>query len=243
MKQKKILREAKKAAKRQAREAANRETVQPTGPREIVLFSAVELLEQILLELDMATLLTVAQRVHSHWRKVINTSSAIQQHLFFRPISVPTSSCPSPVQNPLLESHFWPFFRTWAPKPRTAIWQHRDRILPLSFRPTGELSAEILWRALPNFSDMSNSKRRQVALTRADASWRRMLVSQPPPRRIGRMKEWGRLVSTGTQRQRLETVWDRKFVDVPDGLKMGELYDIIDAAIWRRFRRGGKARD
>ncbi|KAK3987353.1 hypothetical protein QBC44DRAFT_360855 [Cladorrhinum sp. PSN332] len=228
MKQKKILREARKAAKRQARDA-RQPTAQLTGLREVVLFSTVELLERVLLELDMRTILTVAQRVHPHWHKVITTSPAIQQHLFFRPINVPSGSSPIPIQNPLLASDFYAFFRTWAPKARATIWQHRDRVLPLSFRPTGDIDSFILWNTLPGFRDMANKKKHHLALTRPDASWRRMLVSQPPPKRIGRVKEWGP--------DQVYRHWDRKMVDVKDGLRMGDLYDVVDAVLWRRFAR------
>ncbi|KAK4227264.1 hypothetical protein QBC38DRAFT_478060 [Podospora fimiseda] len=227
MKQKKIDREARKAVKRQARPSPP--PIQPTELCELVLFSTIELLENILLQLDMRTLLTVAQRVHTHWRKVINTSPALQQHLFFRPINTPCGSVPRVIQNPLMASEFYPFFRTWAPKENQTIWQHRDRILPLAYQPTAEIDSGILWGHLPGFTMMANNKRIHNAYTRPEASWRRMLVSQPPPRRIGRVKEWGR--------DEVFRNWDRKVVEVEDGLTMGDLYDVVHAIIWRRFEK------
>lgn len=74
---------------------------------------------------------------------------------------------------------------------------------------------------------MSDKKRRHIAMTRPDASWRRMLVSQPPPRKIGRVKEWGR--------DQICRHWNRKIVVMGDGLRMGDLYDVFDACLWRRF--------
>lgn len=46
-----------------------------------------EMLEEILLEVDMRTLLTSAQRVSQWWRDVITDSPRIQQRLFLRPIT------------------------------------------------------------------------------------------------------------------------------------------------------------
>lgn len=51
-----------------------------------VAVGIAELLEAVLLELDMRTLLVSAQRVSKHWHAVIKHSPRIQQALFYTPV-------------------------------------------------------------------------------------------------------------------------------------------------------------
>ncbi|KAK4615849.1 hypothetical protein CLAFUW4_10323 [Fulvia fulva] len=119
------------------------------------VFAIAELAEQILLNLPARDLLTKAQRVSHHWRTNIQASSPIQQALFLKPINC----------------------------------------TPLAFRITGtkKLLARYnpngVWTASPHHQDLvapygnpfvdaktSNGE----AMMRPEASWRRMLVTQPP---------------------------------------------------------------
>ena len=111
-----------------------------------------ELLELILLQLDMRTLL-ISQRVCRKWNSLIRTSSNIQETLFFKPV-IP-GSVPTKVQNPLLAEVFPPFF----------------------IKMKGRISM--------NSFDMVKHPEKQRAYLRPEASWRRMLVQQPPAYQLG----------------------------------------------------------
>ncbi|KAL4966089.1 uncharacterized protein BDV14DRAFT_171597 [Aspergillus stella-maris] len=135
-----------------------------------------ELLEMILAQTDMRTLLVSAQRVCQTWKNIIDDSRYIQQCLFFEPVKGkeprPSKKCSyhnrdiqtddgkqtdSVLLNPLLKHAFASIF----PAKRT---RNRKR----AFR----------FRGIPASSSSSSSSRSPFA--HKDASWRRMLVSQPP---------------------------------------------------------------
>jgi hypothetical protein len=159
-----------------------------------------ELLETILLHLDTRTLLVSAQRVCQTWKVLIQTSPTIQQALFFRPTaSNPNSKkanlhghaksicnsllssplkkdtiseqgsmngdkfpCSQPIYNPLLVQAFPPFF-------------------PLVYE--GDLTEEEKrQKSLFSFKrlDMLSSQEKKTAYMRKEASWRKMLLCQPP---------------------------------------------------------------
>ena len=119
--------------------------------RDHVLF-ITELLEMILLQLDMRTLL-ISQRVCRKWSSLIRSSSRIQETLFFKPVL--PDSVPTKVQNPLLAEVFPPFF------------------------------IEMESRISMNSFDMVKHPEKQRAYLRPEASWRRMLVQQPPAYQLG----------------------------------------------------------
>lgn len=74
------------------------------------VFGITELIEKIFLECDQATLLTSVCRVSKEWHSIVQTSTPIQQALFFLPIpDSPTCSAP-PLSNPILAKHFSYFF-------------------------------------------------------------------------------------------------------------------------------------
>lgn len=160
-----------------------------------------ELLEAILLHLDIRTLLVSAQRVCQPWTALIQTSPAIQQALFFQPkqgkwqtkssgssilssttenndtkldegsINGYESGFPSPqlIYNPLLVQAFRPFFPSAHEYP--PIQNAYD-----------EKATEV--QTQPYFShkalDMLSSPQKKIAYMRKEASWRKMLLRQPP---------------------------------------------------------------
>lgn len=63
-----------------------------------------EILEAILLELDIRSVITSAQRVNHYWHDLIKRSPSIQQALFFEP--APAVAGQQPVRNPLLAKIF-----------------------------------------------------------------------------------------------------------------------------------------
>ncbi|KAJ6114897.1 hypothetical protein N7486_000675 [Penicillium sp. IBT 16267x] len=166
------------------------------------VLSTPELLEIILLHLDTRTLLVSAQRVCQTWTVLIQTSPAIQQALFFQPFtpehtkgkwhakSIWNSVLPSPLKkdtneyefsytrpiyNPLLVQAFRPFFPSIHEYPliqdneeKATRTKHKEeeqeKENPFSFKPL----------------DMLSSPQKKSAYERKEASWRKMLLRQPP---------------------------------------------------------------
>ncbi|PYH42454.1 F-box protein, partial [Aspergillus saccharolyticus JOP 1030-1] len=119
-----------------------------------------EILESILLQLDMRTLLTAAQLVCHEWRALITQSCRLQEKLFFRP-----RMHGPPVPNPLLAEVFPLVFPPSPPPlPGRVALAEKSGFRNLTFR----------------YLDMIWNPRKQAAYTRTDASWRRMLIRQPP---------------------------------------------------------------
>jgi hypothetical protein len=115
------------------------------------VFSAVELLETILLHLDHRDLL-LSQLIGSHFKNVVSQSHAIQQKLFFTPS--PASEMPQ--QNPLLKALFPTFFSLNRP-----------------------VSPDYFYNIVCGTMDWYMNDRHESVL-RPDASWRRMFPVQPP---------------------------------------------------------------
>jgi len=117
-----------------------------------------ELWESILLQVDLRTLLTSATRVCRAWTTLIQDSTALQQILFFAPNTRIQSDEKS--HNSLLVDAFPSVFSKHEKK--------ED-----DFRFTIES-----W-------DFIKHPEKQLAYMRPEASWRRMLVQQPPIYKIG----------------------------------------------------------
>ncbi|KAK7931813.1 hypothetical protein PG985_002525 [Apiospora marii] len=182
-----------------------RSTDCPSAARAV--FSTWELLETILAHLDMRDLLLL-QRVSVAFRDVIQNSTPLQQKMFFLPIAGETTAPgDGTVPNPLLMQAFFPLFI--------------DALLPSSHPTvntdtyhTGLRAAAAAW---------SEPQRRQDAFNRRGASWRSMLLSQPPPARLKYLNK----VSAPRHRERLVAVSR----DQP--VRMGAVYDLAYYALWR----------
>ena len=156
-----------------------------------------ELLQETLLHLDMRTLLTAAQRVSRQWHELITTSPALQQTLYFAPI---TSASAPATQNPLLSELFPCWFRE----------EESGRKDANTSKPV--LIDRKTFSRLP----MAEESRRHAFLY-PKASWRHMLVRQPPVLTLGR---WTTNRRQGGDGHNIE------IDEVPDGLRMGPLYDL-----------------
>lgn len=172
----------------------------------------------ILLELDMRTLITSAQRVDRSWSQLIKASPRLQQALFLAPAPKPPSrSTESPpyIQNPLLAEVFSPFFSKPPRRPDTT-WPgfYRRLVLAKKTRAKKKNSAQ-------------PERPRQAAFVRADASWRRMLVTQPPIAKLGVVTVddiiGGRYFGTAWKAGEVTFTTARSR---PRGLSMGVLYDM-----------------
>lgn len=159
-------------------------------------FATPELHEAILLNLPLRHLLVHAQLVSRSWHSIISTSPVLQQALFFRPY-IKETQAPSRL-NPLLCEAFPPWFKN----------------LPLSATQSYGLYHPKCFEDL----DWNSSDRKRVAYAREDASWRRMLVVQPPARTL-HMK---RRCSGQNPDVDYECL-----LQYEKGLNMGLLYDII----------------
>ncbi|KAJ7648804.1 hypothetical protein DFH06DRAFT_1095597 [Mycena polygramma] len=152
------------------------------------VISTTELLELILWHLPMRSLLVTAPLVSKTWQ-AITLSPILQRALFFQPDTSAASA--DTIQNPILAEFFQPFF---APamdgdRPRWPNTVAEIRAMP--------------WSKAPD------------AFRRRDASWRRMLVRQPPAQTI-----LVRQCSHGA------TSDERRAVLADLELRMGMLYDL-----------------
>lgn len=114
----------------------------------------------ILLNLDMRTLLCI-QRTCRSWLSVIRDSPAIQKALYFTPIE--NTPADEKVQNPLLVEAFPALFKLTDPDNPEDDYTYDEP-------------------ALATFDMMKNPSKLAAYLLRSEASWRRMLVQQPPVR-------------------------------------------------------------
>lgn len=117
-----------------------------------------ELWESILLRVDLRTLLTSATRVCRAWTTLIQDSTALQQTLFFAPDTRVRSDEES--HNSLLVDAFPSVFS-----------KHQKKEDDFQFTIQS-------W-------DFIKHPEKQLAYMRPEASWRRMLVQQPPIYKIG----------------------------------------------------------
>ncbi|KAJ7224033.1 hypothetical protein B0H12DRAFT_1328841 [Mycena haematopus] len=117
--------------------------------------STPELLEHTFAHLSMRDLLITAPLVSKTWQAITLTPT-LQRLLFFQPDT--ELSCR--VQNPLLVELFPPLFVSKAEAPLRWVW------------PNSKSIESMPWAKAPD------------AFRRPEASWRRMLVTQPPAPRL-----------------------------------------------------------
>ncbi|KNG81062.1 hypothetical protein ANOM_010964 [Aspergillus nomiae NRRL 13137] len=123
------------------------------------IFYIPEILERILLDCDICTLLTSVQRVCHYWHDLILSSGPLQEALFFKPAKRPSTDR---ISNPLLRDKLWPQF----------------------FRKRFQLPDEFFLDEITyTFSDIDPID--EEVYLRKNASWRRMLIQQPPTPYIG----------------------------------------------------------
>ena len=135
-----------------------------SGSAQSQAFSITEIFELILLQLDTRTLLTKAQLICHTWTTFIQESPAIQWALFFKPM---TSVHSKKHQNPLLAEVFPSIFNQYGPGLGSESCDEKDK----------HDNYNIL--TFTTF-DMILNPHKLDAYMRPEASWRRMLVQQPP---------------------------------------------------------------
>ncbi|KAJ1331397.1 F-box protein 27 [Microdochium nivale] len=212
-----------------------------------------ELLEAVLLHLDLRTLLVHAQLVSRHFRHLIASSVSLQRALFFladgdggggtttttTATTVTPGRCcshssrrPAVIRlNPLLREPFCLWFPA-ADEPNREERQPKnspddDQDLPPS--PSSSSSAATAAAAahhgITQFHRLRiwADRRVRAAVMRPEASWRRMLVQQPAPTRLGWLS-WG--LDFSPAEVAVVPIVMRGCVPFSSGLTMGALYDL-----------------
>ncbi|KND94131.1 hypothetical protein TOPH_01116 [Tolypocladium ophioglossoides CBS 100239] len=206
-----------------------------------------ELLEAILLHVDMTTLLVSVSRVNRSWNAVVSTSPALQQALYFRPVPSDgqgevlwdpmseTEDITRPALNPLLVAKFGSCFFDFGPTYGygrraesfyTMPWTRKHhRTIKMDYAPN--CVGPTLFRVESPVTSCARDVLKAVVdrqrFTRRGASWRRMLVSQPPPPLLGYLWWEARDVFSGPETMYTALVSS----GTGDGVRMGELYDLV----------------
>jgi hypothetical protein len=163
------------------------------------VWSIPEVVEAIFFELLPRDLLVNAQRVSRDWNNTIKSSPVLQKRLFFQP--GPKDQLREPKLNALLRENFPAFFT------RANDTDRYDRKWPQ------EILSDADWNSSPKKID---------AYSRKEASWRKMLVAQPPVTTTKVIKTTSDLGQDDRTEGKLST---------PDGLRMGTLYDFVEGEV------------
>lgn len=155
-----------------------------------------EVVELILLQLPLQDLLVNAQRVNHLFHDLIASSRCLQQALFFRPTQASSHGEMHP--NSLLEKNFPPWFEGIWMNLKYRLLSHHKKFMSL---------------------DWNSNKAKAEAYARKEASWRRMLVAQPPVHDL--------IVKIHAQEMIGAPNQSRGELKLNDGLRMGLLYDLV----------------
>ncbi|KAH7329449.1 hypothetical protein B0I35DRAFT_420226 [Stachybotrys elegans] len=151
------------------------QTVAARAPSKLPrIFEIFEIFEMILLELDIKTLLT-SVRVSARWNGMISASPRLQRALFFLPVNA-VGHAERLVFNPLLTDELCDAIRKQLP---VHGWdEFFSAIVPARPGRAGG-SRRTAWA-------MEHSAANR-AMTYEQASWKRMLLCQPPLQRMERL--------------------------------------------------------
>lgn len=176
-------------------------------------FVVGELVSLFLHQADTLSLLN-CQRVCRLWKEIIAQSQTLQEFLFLAPLKQPTGVQQAVNLNPVLEACFNPLFAF-----RT----------PLAFASGNKIG---LQTAMCNYDDLANlpwardgtthDAPTRKAYSRREASWRKMLISQPPITHL----DWGHLWKSDTGR-------GSHHLDYSEVITIGKLWDWLEALLLR----------
>lgn len=179
-----------------------------------------ELLEAILLNLSMQDILVNANRVNRTWNAAIKASPTLQQYLFFAPAVQPLANESKWLKNPLLSEKFLAWFNDIRATERYFIDVGPDADAQIVFYysdHTGPYRKYNFW-TIDGICNKTDVGVRSETYFRPEASWRHMLVMQPP---INCLK----ILRAKSVRKRWAK--ERETIDAAQegGLRMGYLYD------------------
>ncbi|KAL6880956.1 hypothetical protein J3F83DRAFT_17398 [Trichoderma novae-zelandiae] len=206
-----------------------------------------ELLESIFLMLDPVTVLTRIQRVNKAWKQVVDGSMALQRKLYLKPDGNAKKALHPqakwlkddrkeyPVINSILVRHFGSCFFNFGGvygKLRRAESFFENRWTPHHHRLK---KVEMPWTRQKVYKPMCNQELDGLSVlqasqdrerfTRAGASWRKMLVCQPPIFNFGVMI-FEPIDGISPLPQKMERAVIKAH-DMDVGLCMGQLYDFV----------------
>ncbi|PTB70528.1 hypothetical protein BBK36DRAFT_1155329 [Trichoderma citrinoviride] len=220
-------------------------TSKPTAPHKVL--RSTELLESIFLKLDPVTILTSIQRVNKTWKGVVDGSTALQRKLYFAPDGKAKLGLHPqaqwlkddrenfPAVNSLLARYFESCFFSfghiygWLRRAESFYehkWtrhHHRLKRMNLPWEHSA-IYQPMLDEKLDGRATLQAMQERE-RFTRSGASWRNMLVCQPPIFSFGVMifqPDKG----TSALPQRMEKAIIKAH-DMDVGLCMGQLYDFV----------------
>ncbi|KAF2702955.1 hypothetical protein K504DRAFT_419492 [Pleomassaria siparia CBS 279.74] len=162
------------------------------------VLETIELLEAVLAQLPQRDLL-LAQSISRRFQSTIKTSPRLQRALYLR--AAPVKDPKSWTINPLLRDAFL----VWFVVPRAGT----QNIYTL----------ELL--------DWTKDEKRRTAFIYKDASWRRMLVIQPPPKKLSIIRFWN-----------MQYGYSARTAEIPfeshpsGGVPMSSLYDLVHSFIY-----------
>ena len=197
-----------------------------------------ELLELVLLHLDLKSRITSAPRVCSFWLETLNHSPMLRKASFFQADQgLRTTPGERPCINPLLREAFGDqFFNLSDCQVDKFPFQRAEYFWKLPWSP----------QALPHLKASTGSVLdvdptcRQRSFTRAGASWRRMLVSQPPPPFLGFTWLDCFTITAAGHRFLVDSVAppqsDAGGFDT--GVTMGQLYDTVQSLTMQQQKPG-----
>nr|XP_056567974.1 uncharacterized protein N7489_003801 [Penicillium chrysogenum]KAJ5243705.1 hypothetical protein N7489_003801 [Penicillium chrysogenum]KAJ5275696.1 hypothetical protein N7505_004241 [Penicillium chrysogenum]KAJ5286163.1 hypothetical protein N7524_001469 [Penicillium chrysogenum]KAJ6140780.1 hypothetical protein N7497_011673 [Penicillium chrysogenum] len=178
-------------------------------PAQSHALSIPEIFELILLNLDIRTLLTKASRICHSWSHFINSSPRIQWALFFRPLDHALNK--PKTQNPLLAETFPSIFDQFE-----CTGKRNDLDTDTTNeKPTSNVT-------LTTF-DMIKNPHKWDAYIRPEASWRRMLVQQPPVYTLSLLRS---NVGHGGQHLYIYEAMDHQ-KEPADGLRMDIVFEAL----------------
>jgi hypothetical protein len=180
------------------------------------LFSIVELVSIVLHQADTLTLIN-CQRVCRQWNTIIKESQELQAHLFKSPTTTPIAAEGDILFNPVLATHFNSLFDFGG---SADPWFHGKDAWD-----SGDLYYHDLSR-LPWARDGTHEEAAaRQAYARPEASWRNMLITQPPVTRLDWIHDW--------KYENFERGAGVSHQDYTQAATMGMLWDLVEALLVR----------
>ncbi|KAK7212748.1 hypothetical protein V2G26_019926 [Clonostachys chloroleuca] len=204
------------------------------SPRAQQVFATPELLETILQMVeDMPTMIASAPLVCRAWKNHIDTSPALQRALFFAPDLKTTMSDPDAEVsfrlNPLLSQHFGALVQVPLNFECTRMGTNLEDMFDIKKLLKTGMSITKYKRKILRKTGLGINKYKRKSLhdqfTYKRASWRRMLITQPPARKVGLVhphQDW----HTPSILEKAVLV---------EGLRMGQFWDTVYYTLWSPY--------
>ncbi|CAG9994540.1 unnamed protein product [Clonostachys byssicola] len=204
------------------------------SPKAQQVFATPELLETILRMVeDMPTMIASAPLVCRAWKNHIDTSPALQRDLFFAQDLKTTMSDPdadvSFRLNPLLTQHFGALIKVPLNFDYTRLGSGEEAMLDIKKLVKTGMSITKYKAQNLRKTGLSVNKHKGRSLhdkfSYKGASWRRMLITQPPARKIGLVRpheDWHTpsILETSV---------------LVEGLRMGQFWDTVYHTLWGEY--------